>query len=81
MSLLGKEALELQLERFFTVWCWSWDLLKKESLHEYFGQYAYDSLLRSLSFLIIQDHPHTLKISHYRPSSADSTTVYPLGSL
>ncbi|KLO12705.1 hypothetical protein SCHPADRAFT_829091 [Schizopora paradoxa] len=26
LTSLGKEALELQLERFFTVWTWSWDL-------------------------------------------------------
>ncbi|KAL1723055.1 hypothetical protein EV715DRAFT_246384 [Schizophyllum commune] len=26
MANLGQEALELQLERFFTVWAWSWDL-------------------------------------------------------
>ena len=25
MANLGQEALELQLERFFTVWAWSWD--------------------------------------------------------
>lgn len=23
---LGQEALELQLERFFTVWAWSWNI-------------------------------------------------------
>ncbi|KAJ7022121.1 hypothetical protein C8F04DRAFT_1049247 [Mycena alexandri] len=26
LSSLGQEALELQLERFFTVWAWSWNL-------------------------------------------------------
>ncbi|KAF7308281.1 hypothetical protein HMN09_00676100 [Mycena chlorophos] len=26
LSTLGKEALELQLERFFTIWAWSWNL-------------------------------------------------------
>lgn len=25
MSSLGQQALELQLERFFTVWAWKWD--------------------------------------------------------
>ncbi|KAF9221343.1 hypothetical protein BS17DRAFT_785228 [Gyrodon lividus] len=28
LSSLGQQALELQLERFFTVWAWSWDLEK-----------------------------------------------------
>ena len=32
LSALGKEALELQLERFFTVWAWSWNL---EDGHEF----------------------------------------------
>ncbi|KAF5387402.1 hypothetical protein D9757_005785 [Collybiopsis confluens] len=26
LSTLGQEALELQLERFFTVWAWSWNI-------------------------------------------------------
>lgn len=26
LSVLGREALELQLERFFTVWAWSLDM-------------------------------------------------------
>ncbi|KAH7890743.1 hypothetical protein F5I97DRAFT_1974491 [Phlebopus sp. FC_14] len=26
LSSLGQQALELQLERFFTVWAWTWDL-------------------------------------------------------
>ena len=28
LSSLGQQALELQLERFFTVWAWTWDLDK-----------------------------------------------------
>jgi hypothetical protein len=32
LSTLGKEALELQLERFFTVWAWSWNI---EDGHEF----------------------------------------------
>ncbi|KAH8108336.1 hypothetical protein DFH11DRAFT_1118345 [Phellopilus nigrolimitatus] len=34
---LGKEALELQLERFFTVWSWSWDLGKQVPFADYLG--------------------------------------------
>lgn len=26
MANLGQQALELQLERFFTVWAWMWDV-------------------------------------------------------
>ena len=26
LSNLGQQALELQLERFFTVWAWKWDI-------------------------------------------------------
>ncbi|TDL23594.1 hypothetical protein BD410DRAFT_786836, partial [Rickenella mellea] len=33
----GKEALELQLERFFTVWAWSWDLDNPMMFHDYLG--------------------------------------------
>ncbi|KAG9312964.1 hypothetical protein JVU11DRAFT_6400 [Chiua virens] len=32
LSSLGQQALELQLERFFTVWAWSWDLDKDLNL-------------------------------------------------
>jgi len=37
MSILGKEALELQLERFFTVWAWSWNLEKPFPFSDYIG--------------------------------------------
>jgi hypothetical protein len=26
LATLGQQALELQLERFFTVWAWKWDV-------------------------------------------------------
>ncbi|KAH0836641.1 hypothetical protein J3R83DRAFT_8359 [Lanmaoa asiatica] len=32
LSALGQQALELQLERFFTVWAWTWELDKDFSL-------------------------------------------------
>ncbi|KAG2011842.1 hypothetical protein CC2G_011910 [Coprinopsis cinerea AmutBmut pab1-1] len=45
LAELGQEALELQLERFFTVWAWSWNLEEKPDilttlgtpLHPYFS--------------------------------------------
>jgi len=33
LSTLGQEALELQLERFFTVWAWSWDIASPSHLN------------------------------------------------
>lgn len=38
MAARGKEALELQLERFFTVWAWSWDLETRTSFSDYLGK-------------------------------------------
>ncbi|PPQ64779.1 hypothetical protein CVT24_007865 [Panaeolus cyanescens] len=34
---LGQQALELQLERFWTPWAWSWDLENAPSFEQYFG--------------------------------------------
>ena len=38
MSDLGQEALELQLERFFTVWVWSLNLEEIPDFGEYLGR-------------------------------------------
>ena len=37
LDALGQQALELQLERFFTVWAWKWDIESPTSLQEHFG--------------------------------------------
>lgn len=37
LATLGQQALELQLERFWTVWAWSWDLEERAEFGEYFG--------------------------------------------
>lgn len=37
LNSFGQEALELQLERFFTVWAWSWDLSKSFELNDDLG--------------------------------------------
>ncbi|KAL5536785.1 hypothetical protein ACEPAF_608 [Sanghuangporus sanghuang] len=37
LNQLGKEALELQLERFFTVWIWSFDFGRHMSFADYLG--------------------------------------------
>ncbi|TFK29668.1 hypothetical protein FA15DRAFT_581941 [Coprinopsis marcescibilis] len=47
---LGQEALELQLERFFTVWAWTWNLEDKAELSEHLGTrlHPYFSILMPL---------------------------------
>ena len=35
---IGQQALELQLERFFTVWAWSWNLEDGHDFGESFGE-------------------------------------------
>ncbi|KAJ7763534.1 hypothetical protein DFH07DRAFT_812389 [Mycena maculata] len=37
LAALGQEALELQLERFFTVWAWSWNLEDGPEFGEHLG--------------------------------------------
>ncbi|KDR80671.1 hypothetical protein GALMADRAFT_91189 [Galerina marginata CBS 339.88] len=39
LSSLGQQALELQLERFWTVWAWSWDLEEKIEFGEQLGEH------------------------------------------
>lgn len=41
LSVLGQEALELQLERFFTVWAWTWDFENGTELGADLGEHAY----------------------------------------
>lgn len=41
LSGLGKEALELQLERFFTVWSWSWNLENPPPFSELAGRLSF----------------------------------------
>ena len=38
LAELGHEALELQLERFFTVWAWSWNLEAKAQIVDQLGE-------------------------------------------
>ncbi|TFK75038.1 hypothetical protein BDN72DRAFT_892719 [Pluteus cervinus] len=37
LETLGREALELQLERFFTVWAWSWNLDEGANFEDQMG--------------------------------------------
>jgi hypothetical protein len=52
LSTLGKEALELQLERFFTVWAWSWNL---EDGHE-FGPHLGQSIFIQMNSVLSAIH-------------------------
>lgn len=38
MANLGQQALELQLERFFTVWAWMWDVEDDVDFGEHLGK-------------------------------------------
>ncbi|KAI0272602.1 hypothetical protein BC834DRAFT_817474 [Gloeopeniophorella convolvens] len=37
LNTLGQQALELQLERFFTVWAWRWDIYEDSDFGKYLG--------------------------------------------
>lgn len=54
LSTIGQQALELQLERFFTVWAWSWNLEDSLEFGRHLGTYCYAcissrSLLNSIT--------------------------------
>ncbi|KAJ7289118.1 hypothetical protein C8J57DRAFT_1706037 [Mycena rebaudengoi] len=51
LSSLGQEALELQLERFFTVWAWTWDLEAGPEFGEHLGTPLHP-MYRSLAPLV-----------------------------
>ncbi|KAF8159510.1 hypothetical protein B0H34DRAFT_796751 [Crassisporium funariophilum] len=76
LSSLGQQALELQLERFFTVWAWSWDLEDGHDFGEDFGPllHLYFSPLLALvdefsEDLSAQTIPVVLSPPHIIPSS------------
>ncbi|TRM65493.1 hypothetical protein BD626DRAFT_488943 [Schizophyllum amplum] len=76
LANLGQEALELQLERFFTVWAWSWDLADGIELAESLAPPIHPlhrSLLPILDEFLqdVQDPASVLLVSppHIVPSS------------
>ncbi|KAH9995037.1 hypothetical protein BJV77DRAFT_1097464 [Russula vinacea] len=85
LGLLGRQALELQLERFFTVWAWKWDIEADSELGNCLGVPLHP-LYKSIGPLLddfILDHPFlkncapfVLALSHLIPS-ADYTTRPP----
>ncbi|OSX64212.1 hypothetical protein POSPLADRAFT_1137094 [Postia placenta MAD-698-R-SB12] len=48
---LGQQALELQLERFFTVWAWKWDIEEDTDFASYLGVHLHP-LSRQLSSIL-----------------------------
>ncbi|KAG1808585.1 uncharacterized protein BJ212DRAFT_1381872 [Suillus subaureus] len=82
LNSLGQEALELQLERFFTVWAWSWDLSKSLKLNDDLGlslHPLYPSILPLLDTFSSQlpagldalflSPPHVVPSTRYRQSN------------
>lgn len=82
LNYLGQEALELQLERFFTVWAWSWDLSKSFELNDDLGlslHPLYPSILPLLDTFSSQlpagldalflSPPHVVPSTRYRQSN------------
>lgn len=82
LTSLGQEALELQLERFFTVWAWSWDLSKSFELNDDLGlslHPLYPSILPLLNTFSSQlpagldalflSPPHVVPSTRYRQSN------------
>lgn len=82
LNSLGQEALELQLERFFTVWAWSWDFSKSFELNDDLGlslHPLYPSILPLLDTFSSQlpagldvlflSPPHVVPSTRYRQSN------------
>ncbi|KAF9245253.1 hypothetical protein BU15DRAFT_85596 [Melanogaster broomeanus] len=84
LSSSGQQALELQLERFFTVWAWSWDLEKGFSLGVDLGlplHPLYQTILPAIDdfSLRIPDDIATIVLTHNHvaPSSRYRSIRYP----
>ncbi|KAJ8518334.1 hypothetical protein ONZ45_g4607 [Pleurotus djamor] len=69
LSNLGREAIELQLERFWTVWAWSWDLESGYDFGKHLG-IPLHPLFRHLK-PILDDIPDTI------PSDAEILAIVP----
>lgn len=86
LSTLGQEALELQLERFFTVWAWSLDLEKLPEFGEHLGVPLHPAHRRIVNLLdSFGEDDGTLSIfaqpPHIVPSSSYPCNEYPLSLL
>ncbi|KAG6900327.1 hypothetical protein C0993_012524 [Termitomyces sp. T159_Od127] len=64
---IGQEGLELQLERFFTVWAWSWNLEEDAEFGEHLGTPMHPSY-RSLL-------PRIINYSQHLPDNVSSIVI------
>lgn len=71
LSTLGQQALELQLERFFTVWAWSWNI--EDGLE--FGQHL-GVFFMHLAYINLNESCFRNSITSNVPSHA-AITRYP----
>ncbi|KAG5649611.1 hypothetical protein H0H81_002856 [Sphagnurus paluster] len=69
LSKIGREGLQLQLERFFTPWAWSWNLEEGAEFRDHFGIELHPSF-RTLVPLL-EDY------SHHLPTRASSILIQP----
>ncbi|KAG6902327.1 hypothetical protein C0995_001364 [Termitomyces sp. Mi166 len=69
LSTIGQEALELQLERFFTIWAWTWNLEDRGEFGEHLGTPLHPSY-RSLGTTISN-------YSQHLPECVSSIIVHP----
>ncbi|KAH7870432.1 uncharacterized protein C8R40DRAFT_1126606 [Lentinula edodes] len=62
LSTLGQQALELQLERFFTVWAWSWNIEDGLEFGQHLGTPLHPMYRRMLPLLdtLSNDIPDTI---------------------
>lgn len=76
LSTIGQEALELQLERFFTVWAWSWNLEEDAEFGKHLGIVLTFYPYRSLSELF-QAFQCILHIAHCYLVLSITRSIYP----
>ncbi|KAH6915963.1 hypothetical protein BKA70DRAFT_1254338 [Coprinopsis sp. MPI-PUGE-AT-0042] len=94
LSDLGQEALELQLERFFTVWAWSWNLEEQPYLldtlgapiHPYFSVLiplldGYSSVLPEHVIPVMFTPSNILPSTRYASQQFPAVLVHHLASL
>ncbi|PPQ69776.1 hypothetical protein CVT25_009760 [Psilocybe cyanescens] len=83
LATLGQQALELQLERFWTVWGWSWNLEEKMSFGEQFGPLLHPlfsslvPLIDKFSERLSELTPVVLSRQHIIPSGRYTEGRYP----
>ena len=63
LTNLGQQALELQLERFFTVWAWKWDIGDDIDFGGHLGPYTWQSSHMHSPEQLSQVSPYTHSIA------------------